>query len=175
MKRSVWVLGSLMLLTSFGFGQFGSQMKSAPLAQDKFTSMPNIPQCMTLAPANGDPTKGPYVIVLKATAECVAPWHWHSGDENAMFVAGRGRLETKDGPPQPFNPGDYVYAPAKHPHKLTCITACTLFLSSAQPFDIHYVDASGNEIPPEQALKASTGRAAGTKKAAGSGAKPPSQ
>lgn len=174
MKYGVRALLCLMLLSSVGLAQFGSQMKSAPLAQDKFTSMPGIPACMTLAPANGDPAKGSYVIVLKATAGCVAPWHWHSGDENAMFVAGRGKLETKDGPPQPFNPGDYVYAPAKHPHKLTCVTACTLFLYSAQAFDIHYIDANGNEIPPEQALKASAGRSGSTKKSAGS-AKTPSQ
>jgi hypothetical protein len=42
--------------------------------------------------------------------------------------------------------------PSKHIHQATCTSACTMFVSSDAMFDIHYVDASGQEIPPEKAL-----------------------
>jgi hypothetical protein len=61
--------------------------------------------------------------------------------------------------------GDYLHLPSKHVHQFTCITACKLFLAIDAAFDIHYVDASGNEISPDDALKAK----AHTKKPAAKG------
>jgi hypothetical protein len=52
-----------------------------------------------------------------------------------------------------LHPGDYLSLPGKGVHQFTCIVACTFFLSSDGVFDIHYVDASGKEIPPDEALK----------------------
>lgn len=167
MKHFRLTLPILMLLSSAGFAQFGGEMKLAPATQNKFTGMPGIPECVTLAPANGDPTKSGYVMTLKLTAGCVAPWHWHSADENVMMITGHGKLETKDGGTKTVAPGDYAYMPSKHPHQLTCTTLCTLFLSSPQAFDIHYIDASGNEISAEQALKASARPMAAKKPGAG--------
>jgi hypothetical protein len=34
-----------------------------------------------------------------------------------------------------------------------CTASCTFFITTDGAFDIHYVDASGNEIPVDQALK----------------------
>jgi hypothetical protein len=42
--------------------------------------------------------------------------------------------------------------PGKHVHQFTCASACSAFVSSDAAFDIHYVDTSGAEIPPETAL-----------------------
>jgi quercetin dioxygenase-like cupin family protein len=175
MKPGPWVLGSLMLLSSFGFGQFGTQMKTFSMAQAKFANMAGAPDCATIAPVNGDPTKDVFFIALKMTSACAIPWHWHSGDENVSMISGKAKMETKDGPAHNVNPGDYAYMPAKQPHQFTCTSTCTLFVASPQAFDLHYVDASGNEIPPEQALKASSHKSSGAKKPASSGAKPPSQ
>ena len=71
-----------------------------------------------------------------------------------MMVSGRAKVEMKDGDPVTLRPGDFVYLTAKHVHQFTCQASCMMFdMSEGAPFDIHYVDASGNEIPAEQALK----------------------
>ena len=47
----------MMLLSSFGFAQFGTEMKSFSMSKAKFATMAGIPECTTIAPVNGDPTK----------------------------------------------------------------------------------------------------------------------
>ena len=39
-----------------------------------------------------------------------------------------------------------------HAHSERCLTACSFYAVGDQAFDIHYIDASGNEIPFEQAV-----------------------
>jgi uncharacterized RmlC-like cupin family protein len=52
--------------------------------------------------------------------------------------------------------GDFLYLPARHVHRATCLGSapCLVFLTSDASFDIHWVDATGQEIPIETALKA---------------------
>ena len=126
----------------------------AKIATSKLGPMNGLPGCMNLAVQHGDPTKGPSVILIKMPAGCSVPWHWHTAAENLTVVSGQGKLEMKDGKPQTAGPGDYVFLPAKHHHQFTAVTAVTFFDMPEGAFDIHYVDASGNEIPPDQALKA---------------------
>jgi gentisate 1,2-dioxygenase len=92
-------------------------------------------------------------MLIKAATGCVVPWHWHTPTEHLMFVAGRGKGDMKDGSPVMLHAGDYLSLPGKGVHQFTCVVACTFFLSSDGVFDIHYVDADGKEIPPDQALK----------------------
>ena len=49
--------------------------------------------------------------------------------------------------------GDYVNLPGKYVHQFTCVAACTFFIVPSAAFDIHYVDKSGKEISPDEALK----------------------
>ncbi len=70
-----------------------------------------------------------------------------------MMVSGSGRAEMKDGKPMSMHPGDYLFLPAKGIHQFTALAAVTLFDTPEGAFDIHYVDASGKEVPPDQALK----------------------
>ena len=72
-----------------------------------------------------------------------------------MMVSGCGKADMKDGTPAALHPGDFLDLASKHVHQFTCQAACTLFdVTGDAPFDIHYADANGSEIPPEQALKA---------------------
>ena len=147
---------AVLLFAAGALAQFGDQPKVAPAAQAKYAPMATaFPPCITMAPANGDPASGAFVVMLKGTAGCDIPSHWHSANESLMFQSGKAKLEMKDMPSPTVTAGDYVYLPAKHVHALTCETACKLFVSSDGKFDIHYVDTDGNEIPVEQALKAS--------------------
>lgn len=119
----------------------------------QFQKNPGLPDCLTLAVERGDPSSGPSILLVKGTAGCTAPWHFHSPNEQLMMVSGTGRVEMKGEKAVSLHAGGFAYAPVKHVHQFTCVGApCSFFLHSDAPFDIHYVDQSGNEIPVEQAL-----------------------
>lgn len=148
------------LLLSFFVGipltQAGAQDKAAYVqgSTNKFMNFPAIPKCTLGAVVSGDPSQGAAILQLKSAPGCVIPWHWHTSNENLMFVSGSAKIEMKDGAPVTARAGDYLHLPSKHVHQFTCLTACKLFLAIDAAFDIHYVDASGNEISPDDALKA---------------------
>jgi quercetin dioxygenase-like cupin family protein len=160
MKRTVLLCCVLALASAMALAQ-DAAVVTPP--EQKFMNFPGLPTCVKGAVLHGDPMgdKGA-VLMLKSTAGCLIPWHWHTSTEQLGFVSGSGKLEMKGGPAKTLTPGSYVYLPSKHQHQFTCPTACTLFLATDAKFDIHYVDASGNEIPPDQALK--SGKSAGAAK-----------
>ncbi len=125
------------------------------MSDNKFVAQPGLPECVTVAPQSGDPAKGAFTVLFKAKTGCAVPWHWHSGNESVMIVAGSAKIETKSNEKASglgLGPGGYAVLPAKHVHQFTCSSACTAFVTSDWAFDIHYVDAAGKEIPPEEAL-----------------------
>lgn len=129
------------------------KMVYAANASSKFANFPGLPTCLTGSVQNGDPSKSNSVILVKTTAGCNIPWHWHTANEELMVVTGRGKGEMKEGSPVVARAGDYLKLPAKSVHQFTCLAACTFFLASDSTFDMHYVDASGKEIPPDEVLK----------------------
>jgi quercetin dioxygenase-like cupin family protein len=76
-----------------------------------------------MAVENGDPSKGPSVIVFKGTAGCVIPWHWHTPTEQVMIISGSAKVEMKGGATSTLGPGGYVMMPSKHVHQFTCASA----------------------------------------------------
>ena len=135
----------------------GTEEKSivAPAASAKFSTIPNAPECFTVAVEKGDPTSGPSVLLAKFAPGCVAPFHWHTPTETVMLVSGSLELQMKDDKPFVAHHGDFVYLPAHHVHRATCAgsSPCLVFLTSEAAFDIHWVDAAGQEISLEAALK----------------------
>ena len=127
----------------------------AAAANAKFGTVPNAPDCFTVAVDKGDPSKGSSVILAKFAPACVAPFHWHTPNETVMVVSGSLELQMKDDKPLLTHPGDFAYLPSRHVHRATCMGAnpCFVFLASDAAFDIHWVDASGQEISLESALK----------------------
>ena len=123
------------------------------MAENKFEPQAGLPKCVTVAVASGDPSKGASVILFKATAGCLIPWHWHTPTEHVMMVTGSAKVEMKDtGKNAVLGPGGYAMMPGKHVHQFTCTSVCAAFVSSDGAFDIHYVDASGAEISSDAAL-----------------------
>lgn len=118
----------------------------------KFTPIPGMPSCSSAAILRGDPRSGPAWVLLKLTSGCRVPWHWHTPTEDLLVISGQGAMEMKDGPPLQFAPGAYASMPSHHVHRLSCSRACLFFNSADAAFDIHYVDASGEEIPAAKAL-----------------------
>ena len=129
--------------------------KMAPAASSapKFMNLPGLPTCLKVSVQNGDPSKSASVILAKTPAGCKIPWHWHTAGEQLMFVSGQAKAEMKDGSPATLHTGSYVKLPAKGAHQFTCLAACTFFIAPEGAFDIHYVDADGKEISPDDALK----------------------
>ncbi len=121
----------------------------------KFTTVPDLPPCATAAILRGDPRSGPAWVLLKLASGCRVPWHWHTANETMLVVSGRGTLAMKDGPPLRFAPGAYASLPSRHPHQASCVRTCLFFNGADAAFDIHYVDASGEEISSEKALRSS--------------------
>jgi quercetin dioxygenase-like cupin family protein len=145
---------SLFMLASAGYAQDSDAMTFASAAKSKFVNMPVLPQCLTVAVQRGDPGKGPSVLLLKFKAGCVVPWHWHTAAEGLMLVSGTGRAEMKGGgAPITMRAGDYAFLPGKSVHQFAAMTNVVMFDSPEAAFDIHYVDGSGNEIPPDKALR----------------------
>jgi quercetin dioxygenase-like cupin family protein len=127
-------------------GQNVNEMKMAPV--------PGLPACVLGSVQSGDPTKGASIIFSKAAAGCLIPRHWHTPTENVMMVSGVARLEMKDGTPLTLRAGGFAKLPSRHVHQFRCEQACQMYIYSDAAFDIHYVDAQGNEIPSAEALKA---------------------
>ena len=118
----------------------------------KFDRVPGLPSCAVAAPLRGDPSKEASVLLIKSTAGCRVPWHWHTANEDLLIVSGRGQLDMKDGKSLVLEPGAYASLPSHHLHQASFSTNAMFFNSADGPFDIHYVDASGNDISAEQAL-----------------------
>jgi len=123
------------------------------MSENTFAAMPGLPSCATAAVESGDPAKGASVMLGKGSAGCVVPWHWHTPIEHVMVVSGSAKVEMKDGKSAVLGPGGYAMMPSKHVHQFTCTSACSFFVSSDAAFDVHYVDAGGQEISPEKALE----------------------
>jgi quercetin dioxygenase-like cupin family protein len=124
------------------------------MSEMKLSGFPGLPTCTTGAVLNGDPSKGPSIILAKAAAACVIPWHWHTPSEHLMLVSGVAKAEMKDGKSVTLRAGGFALMPSKHVHQFTCLEACALYIYSDAAFDIHYVDVQGKDILPEDALKA---------------------
>ncbi len=120
----------------------------------KFGPHPALPPCGTISVADGDPGKGPSIIMIRAKAGCTFPWHWHTANERLIIIHGSARADMKNGKPTMLHSGDFIFLPSKGIHQFHALTDVELADISDAPFDMHYVNPSGKEIPPADALKA---------------------
>jgi quercetin dioxygenase-like cupin family protein len=145
---------SLILSTSTAIqAQEMSSKSGQNVTEMTFANVPGLPTCTVGSVQNGDPAKGPSIIFARIDAGCVIPWHWHTPSEHLMMVKGVAHVEMKDGKPLTLESGGYALMPSRHVHQFRCEKACSLYIYSDAAFDMHYVDAQGNEISAEDALK----------------------
>jgi quercetin dioxygenase-like cupin family protein len=121
----------------------------------KLAAMAGLPACFSAEVQRGDPSQERAIFLIHGAANCFVPWHWHGVTEVVMIVNGTLRLQMKEGQPVLLRSGGYSSLPEKHVHRGGCVTPCTFFAYSDGPFDIHYVDEAGREIPADEALKTS--------------------
>lgn len=124
------------------------------MAQMTFATTPGFPTCALGSVQTGDPRTGPSIILGKMAAGCSIPWHWHTPNEHLMIVSGVARVEEKDGQTFILRAGAFALMPSRQVHRFRCTTACSLYVYSDTAFDLHYVDATGEELSPSDALKA---------------------
>jgi quercetin dioxygenase-like cupin family protein len=155
MRSWAWLLLlTMVVVTSISRSAVAEdKMVYAARSTSKFVNFPGLPTCMTLSVQDGDPSKDAAVILANFASGCVVPWHWHTATEHLMIVSGHAKGEMKGGSPVALSVGDYLLLPGKSIHQFHCVAACTVFLSIDGAFDIHYMDASGKEITPDEALK----------------------
>ena len=167
-------IGALVLIVA-GFAATGTTARAEDLLHSvavspqtlKFVTIPNMPSCVTAAILRGDPRSGPSYVLLRLASGCRVPMHWHTPGEDLVVISGQGTLVMKDGgAPLKFVPGAYASLPSHHMHQASCTRTCLLFASSDGAYDIHYVDAKGDEISLEKAMKQAAAPATtkGTKK-----------
>ena len=143
----------IVLIAGFAMAQQSAEQPQFVNAEEaKMVSSPVLPECLSFVIEHGDPKAGSTISLLKFASGCTVPMHWHSANENLMFVSGTGQFEMKGEQPHTCKAGDYVLAPARHQHQLSCASGCTFYRFVDGPIDIHYVDAAGNEITAEKAL-----------------------
>ncbi len=153
--RSFWALFVCFTLCSLSsLAQSPATMSYKAAATTVFGPHPALPACVTIAVQDGDPGKGPSIIMIKFKAGCTIPWHWHTPNERLIILNGSGKADMKDMASTSLHAGDVLVLPAKGIHQFHAVTAVTLFDISDAPFDIHYVDgAGGKEIPVATALQ----------------------
>jgi len=149
----------LCCLSVSSMAQDAGGMTFAAAKTSKFVNLPGLPTCMTVAVQRGDPSKESAALMLKFAPGCVVPWHWHTAGEQLLLVSGKGTAEMKEGKPMSMTSGDYAFLPSKSIHQFKAVTAALMLDIPDAAFDIHYVDKSGNEIPPDQALKSAAKKA----------------
>jgi quercetin dioxygenase-like cupin family protein len=152
MKRAAVVLTVLAAALLGPLAAIAQEGHVAHAAGAKYEPFPNVPECVKGSVVHGDPATGPAIILIRGTAGCRIPRHWHTSNENVMLVSGSARIGMKGQPAETLRPGSYAFVPAKHQHEFACPTACSFFIAADGAFDIHYVDDAGNEIPPEKVL-----------------------
>lgn len=149
------VLGVLVLHPGVGLAQqAGERVLARNLTDAKFAEIPSGPGCFTALVERGNPQEEPSLMLMKCSAGCVVPWHWHPSTEELMMLSGNAGVEIKGEKPLLLRAGAYLFVPAHHVMRFRCTTACTLWVYTNGPFVIHYLDEEGKEISPAEALKA---------------------
>jgi quercetin dioxygenase-like cupin family protein len=154
LKRICFAVFACTFALSFAsHAQSSDAMSYKAAATTQFGNHPALPACVTIAVQDGDPGKSNSLILLKFKAGCTIPWHWHTPNERLIMISGSGKAEMKGMPATMMKPGDFLFLASKGIHQFHAVTAVELFDLSDAPFDIHYVNASGTEIPVADALK----------------------
>ena len=164
MRRNLAPVGivfALLLCASLCFNvaalaqESGQLPVATKLTAAKFATLPNVPDCFTVAVERGDPGKGPSSVLVKLAPSCDSRTHWHSADASVLVVSGIPELEMQGEKTASMVQGDFFFMPAHHIHRERCVgkAPCLLYAELYAPFDVHYVDAAGKDIPEAEALR----------------------
>jgi anti-sigma factor ChrR (cupin superfamily) len=110
-----------------------------PLLSVKF-SPDNDVKCLLSSIEAGDPTIGRSTLILKASAGCVVPWHFHTAEEQLIIISGTVLAEMTDHQPTRLGPGGFAMMGGHTPHQFTCQSkiACLMIVAFDRAYDIYW-------------------------------------
>ena len=111
-----------------------------PLSEVKFEQDADV-KCLLSAVEAGDPATGPSTIILKAPANCLVPWHYHTAKEQLIIVQGSVRTEMDGMSARSLGPGGFAMMPSKAKHQFSCEskTVCVMLVTFDRVYDIFWV------------------------------------
>ena len=112
--NKLWFLtfSLILFISASARGQEMGNSAGQNVSEMKFGPLPGLPSCATGSVQNGDPTRGPSIILGKVQAGCSFPWHWHTPAEHLMMISGAARVEMKDGTPVTLQAGGFAQLPS---------------------------------------------------------------
>jgi uncharacterized protein (TIGR02246 family) len=129
----------------------GDEMTMNPAAGMAFQpfEVPGFKSGIQLAVIHGDPMgKGDYTLRLKFPAGYTFPAHYHPNAEHLTVLSGTFQLamgEKEGGPLRDYQPGDFLYLPAKKPHYGGAKTETVIQLHGIGPFEIKLAQMASSE------------------------------
>jgi hypothetical protein len=78
-----------------------------PLSSVRFAPDAEV-KCLSSAVETGDPASGRSTLILKASAGCVVPWHFHTAEEQLIIVSGTVLAEMIHHPSARLGPGGFA-------------------------------------------------------------------
>lgn len=149
----MYALGNIGAVVLLGFALGGPQGQTPQPSMEpstiktpkagKWMPMPDLmPKGAEMQVLNGDPATGAADFYFKVPPNYTFPWHFHTPVEKLFVDQGMLRYEMRGKNEEMLRAGDFVYVPARSPHRVTCTSTseCYFFLTSTGPFDIHMVD-----------------------------------
>jgi len=158
-KFVLFPMMSILLMAAYASAQM-DMAHGGNVADRKLTTIPPLPTCARGNVVSGDPSQGNTIIFASIATGCTIPWHWHTPTERVMIASGVARIDVKDHKSMTLHSGGFAMLPSKHIHQFHCNSSCQIFVYSDLPFDLHYVNAKGDEITPADANKAVKQKAA---------------
>lgn len=155
---SAMLIGVSLFLPLNGYAQSQDQGAEPVIKQNTddsaFAPAPIMPPCFRGALQRIDQQTGGAVFLVKADLQgCVVPWHWHTSGEQITVISGDVKVTMKGQASTILHAGGFAYMPPHHIHSFACDGPCIHFVQSDGPYDIHFIDPDGNEIPMQQALR----------------------
>jgi hypothetical protein len=109
MKQETWTLAACLavLISGAALAEGTATGTITPLSSAKFSPDKDV-QCLASAIETGDPGTGRSTVILKASAGCVVPWHFHTAEEQLIIISGAVLAEMTDHRPTRLGPGGFA-------------------------------------------------------------------
>jgi quercetin dioxygenase-like cupin family protein len=133
---------SVMFLAAFAILAFPRGLHlddsiARPVSSVKFEQDSDV-KCLMYALEAGDPETGASTHILKASPQCVIPWHYHTAEEQLVVIDGTVSAEMDGMAATLLGPGGFAMMPSKKKHKFSCGAEkeCLMIVSFDRRYDI---------------------------------------
>lgn len=133
-------LAFLLTATVLTAEQGSKQGIVSPTSKVKWEQDSDV-KCLTSGLENGDPNTGASTFILKATSDCIVPWHYHTAEEQVIVVGGDVFTEMEGMTATVLSAGGFAMMPSKVKHQFSCHSkgGCLLFVTFDRVYDIYWV------------------------------------